>query len=83
KHLENLLDHLTWLESLIDVVKPLDGIPLSKLTHFASQAMALDASELKGLNPEKRHTLILALIRSMRVRARDDLTEMFIRRMAV
>lgn len=83
KHLENLLDQLTWLESLIDVVKPLDGIPLSKLTHFASQAMALDASELKGLNPEKRHTLILALIRSMRVRARDDLTEMFIRRMAV
>lgn len=83
KHLENLLDQLTWLESLIDVVKPLDGIPLSKLTHFASQAMALDASELKGLNPEKRHTLILALIRSMRVRARDDLAEMFIRRMAV
>ncbi|WP_211454325.1 Tn3 family transposase [Collimonas antrihumi] len=83
KHLENLLDHLTWLESLIEVDQPLEGIPLSKLRHFASQAMALDAAELKGLNVEKRHTLILALIRSMRVRARDDLTEMFIRRMAV
>lgn len=82
KHLENLLDHLNWLDSLIDVEKPLKDVPYSKLRHFSSQAMALDAAELKDLKPEKRNTLILALIRSMRVRARDDLTEMFIRRMA-
>ncbi|HEY0846796.1 MAG TPA: Tn3 family transposase, partial [Noviherbaspirillum sp.] len=82
KHLEMLLDHMMWLDSLIDVDKPLKDIPHSKLRHFASQAMALDAAELKDVNEEKRHTLILALIRSMRVRARDDLTEMFIRRLS-
>lgn len=82
KHLELLLDHLHWLDSLIDVERPLKDLPYAKLRHFASQAMALDAAELKDLKPEKRNTLILALIRSMRVRARDDLTEMFIRRMA-
>ncbi len=82
KHLEDLLGHLTWLDSLIEVDHALKDIPLSKLRHFASQAMALDAAELKDVREEKRNTLILALIRSMRVRARDDLTEMFIRRMA-
>lgn len=82
KHLENLLDHLIWLDTLIDAEKPLQGIPQSKLRHFASLAMSLDAAEFKDLKAEKRNTLILALIRSMRVRARDDLTEMFMRRMS-
>lgn len=83
KHLENLLDHMIWLDSLLDVEKPLKDIPHSKLRHFASQAMALDAAELKDINEDKRRTLILALIRNMRVRARDDLTEMFMRRLSI
>lgn len=43
-------------------------------------ASALDAGDMKDLPPAKRYTLILALIRQMRVRARDDVAEMFIRR---
>ena len=39
--------------------------------------MALDASSLKkDTFPEKRYTLIVALLNHMRVRARDDLAEM-------
>lgn len=80
KHLELLLDQLTWLESLPDSDTLLDGVPATKLKHMADMASALDAGDMKDLLPAKRYTLILALVRQMRVRARDDVAEMFIRR---
>ncbi len=80
KHLDLLLDQLTWLESLPDSDALLDGIPVTKLNYMAGMASALDAGDMKDLLPAKRYTLILALIRQMRVRARDDVAEMFIRR---
>ena len=44
--------------------------------------MALDASALRnGTLSEKPYTLIVALLNRMRVRARDDLAGMFVRRM--
>jgi len=43
--------------------------------------MSLDTANLKEMQPERRYTLIAALLHQMRVRARDDLAEMFIRRM--
>jgi len=42
--------------------------------------MSLDAANLREILPEKRYTLIVALLNHMRVRTRDDLAEMFIRR---
>lgn len=82
KHLEVLIDHLSWLESFGDLDKMFDGIRESKIRHFANQALAYDVSELKECAQAKRFTLMLALIYRMRVRARDHLAEMFIRRMA-
>jgi hypothetical protein len=38
---------------------------------------------MKDILPAKRHTLILALIRQMRISARDDIAEMFIRRVGM
>jgi hypothetical protein len=38
---------------------------------------------MKNYWPQKRYTLILALICHMRVAARDDIAEMFIRRIGV
>lgn len=69
KHLDLLLDQLTWLESLPDSDALLDGIPVTKLNYMAGMASALDAGDMKDLLPAKRYTLILALIRQMRVRA--------------
>lgn len=54
--------------------------PATKLKHMAEMAAVLDAGDMKDLRPAKRHALILALIRQMRIRARDDVAEMFIRR---
>ncbi|MBN0809543.1 Tn3 family transposase, partial [Pseudomonas aeruginosa] len=54
----------------------------TKIRHFAAQAAASDVSELKDCSLPKRYTLMLALIYRMRVRTRDHLAEMFIRRIS-
>ncbi|SDR61289.1 Tn3 family transposase [Paraburkholderia tuberum] len=83
QHLDILIDQLAWLDELGDFSLAVAGIPASKLRSLANQAMALDASALRNDTlPEKRYTLIVALLNRMRVRARDDLADMFVRRMA-
>jgi TnpA family transposase/phage gp36-like protein len=82
KHLEVLIDHLTWLESFGDLEAIFEGIVDTKIRHFAAQAAASDVSELKDCSLPKRYTLMLALIYRMRVRTRDHLAEMFIRRIS-
>lgn len=82
KHLEVLVDHLAWLESFGDLDTIFQDVRETKIRFFASQAMTYDVAELKECAPAKRYTLMLALMYRMRVRARDHLAEMFIRRMA-
>jgi TnpA family transposase len=80
KHLEAVLEQLAWLESMGDVDAPLKNVPVTKLRHLAHQASLLDADDLKRTVSLRRYALVLALIHRMRVRARDDAAEMFIRR---
>uniref|UniRef100_UPI0005B76F1F DUF4158 domain-containing protein n=1 Tax=Pseudomonas aeruginosa TaxID=287 RepID=UPI0005B76F1F len=82
KHLEVLIDHLAWLESFGDLGAIFEGIVDAKIRHFAAQAAASDVAELKDCSLPKRYTLMLALIYRMRVRTRDHLAEMFIRRIS-
>ncbi|EPU6916173.1 TPA: Tn3 family transposase [Pseudomonas aeruginosa] len=82
KHLEVLIDHLAWLESFGDLDAILEGVVDAKIRHFATQAAASDVAELKDCSQPKRYTLMLALIYRMRVRTRDHLAEMFIRRIS-
>jgi len=80
QHLELLIDQIFWLDELGDFSLAIAGIPASKLRSLANQAMALDASAIRSDTlPEKRYTLIVALLN--RMRARDDLADMFVRRM--
>ncbi|HEX4664250.1 MAG TPA: DUF4158 domain-containing protein, partial [Terriglobales bacterium] len=80
-HLDSLLDHLTWLESLGEIDGPLSGIPPALRQHFATEAKALHAGELREVQAPKRYTLLLCLIHRMRVRTRDDAGDMFVKRM--
>ncbi|EIJ47512.1 transposase, Tn3 family protein 2 [Herbaspirillum sp. GW103] len=82
KHLDLVLDQLNWLESLPDPGTLLEDVPANKLRHLSDRAAVLDAAEMKDYNPAKRQTLILALIHHMRIGARDDIAEMFIRRIS-
>lgn len=79
-HLDLLLNQLRWLKGLPDSDGVLADVTATKLKHMAEMAAALDAGDMKDLRPAKRHALILALIRQMRIRVRDDVAEMFIRR---
>lgn len=81
QHLDQRLEQLAWLVSLPDSDALLEGVPASRLKHLSDRAAVLDASEMAGLAGAKRYTLTLALIRQMRTRTRDDIAEMFIRRM--
>src|SRR3546814_13745909 len=76
------MDQLGGLKTLCDGDDSLRGAPVNKIRHLAHQAALLDADDLKRTAPSRRYALMLALIHRMRVRARDALAEMFIRRVS-
>ena len=82
KHLQALIDHMAKLDELVATEQALSGIPELKRKHFAAEARALDAAELKDFRAPKRRAVLLCLIHRARVQARDDLAEMFIKRIA-
>ncbi len=81
-NLRALLDHIDFLDGLIPTAGVLDDIPELKRRHFAGEAVALDASEIRDIAPLKRHALLMCQIAHARATTRDEVLEMFIRRMA-
>ena len=49
-HLNDLIVHLIWLDSLGDIKPLLADITVAKIQHFAAEARVLDASEIKEFN---------------------------------
>jgi TnpA family transposase len=80
-HLNDLIVHLIWLDSLGDVKAFLNNITVAKIQHFAAEARVLDASEVKEISQPKRVTLLLSLIYAAQVQTRDNLVSMFLKRM--
>lgn len=78
-HLNDLIAHLSWLETLGDVKPILANITATKIHHFAAEAKALDAREIKDFTLPKRITLLLCLIYSAGVKTRDNLALMFLK----
>ena len=76
------LELLAWLDALGATDAWLAQVPATKVSHFAGEARVLDAGELRDIGEVKRVVLIACLVHQARVRARDDLAEMFCKRMA-
>jgi TnpA family transposase len=76
------VEHLRWVDSLGDTGVWLEGIAESKIADFAGEAMAADAAVMRDVAPLKRTALLACMVHVARTRARDDLAEMFCRRMA-
>src|SRR5215218_5170408 len=75
------VERLEWLGGLIDPDPLLEGITHTKLRQFAAEAAAMEVSDLLDIaQPRRRHTLLLALLRQARMRCRDELVEMMLRR---
>ena len=73
-------ERLDLLES-IDAIGPtevwLDGVPPGKIAHFAGEARVTDAADLKKItNEDKRLTLIVSLVHTVRTGVRDDVVTM-------
>ena len=75
------IDRLDWLDGALDPDPLLEGIAHTKLRQFAAEAAAVEVNDLLDISqPGKRHTLMLALLRQARMRGRDELIEMMLRR---
>jgi hypothetical protein len=75
------VERLEWLVGPVDPDPPLEGIAHTKLRQFAAEAAAMEVSDLLDVaHPGRRHTLLLALLRQARMRCRDELVEMMLRR---
>lgn len=75
------VERLEWLGGTVDPDPPLESIAHTKLRQFAAEAAAMEVSDLLDIvQPGRRHTLLLALLRQARMRCRDELVEMMLRR---
>lgn len=81
-HFQELLEHIEKLDAMVGSERHIKDIPELKRRHFAAEARVLDAAEIRDFNPQKRYAILLCLIHRARVHSRDDLAEMFIKRIA-
>jgi hypothetical protein len=85
-HLKVWLDRQVWLAKYGAQRAPeqqvLEGIPDAKIQHFAAEAKTLDAARMLEMEPRKRLTLAVSLLKMQSARILDDLAEMLIKRMS-
>lgn len=82
-HFRAQAEHLGWVDGLGETVVWLTGVASGKITDFAGEADAADAPGLRDYNLVKRLALMVCLVHKARMRARDDLTTMFCKRVAL
>ncbi len=77
------LKHLADLDAIGPTGAWLAGVPMAKVGHFAGEARLTDAADMKKTGEAKRLTLLAAMVHTLRVSARDEVTDMFCKRMAI
>ncbi len=76
------IEHLAELDAILDPRPFLSGVAHTKVRQFAAEASALSISDIRDVrNRKRRHTLLLSLLDQAQSIARDELVEMFLRRM--
>jgi hypothetical protein len=80
-HLTDLVDHLDWIIAQQVGSEALAGVPAVKIAHFAAEARTIDGARMTTIEPNKRYTLAVALLTLQAARVRDDVAEMFVKRM--
>jgi uncharacterized protein DUF4158/Tn3 transposase DDE domain-containing protein len=80
-HLDECLTRLIWLLLFGNMERLLEGIPAMKIATFAAEARALHATNLWDFLPPKRFTLLICLLRQAMVSTRDEVVDMFLKRL--
>src|SRR6266566_2789987 len=81
-HLDEWLSRLTWLQSWGSMDPFLEGMRSSKITHLAQEARSLYPSDLLDFSAPRRLTLLACLIAQATVSTRDEIIQMFLKRMS-
>ncbi len=81
-HLDEWLSRLTWLQSLGDMQPFVEGIRSAKVKHLAEEARSLHATNLWDFPAPKRLTLLVCLIHQATISTRDEIIQMFLKRMS-
>ena len=82
KNMHRWAERLNWLDGLLDTGELLGGIAYTKIRQFAAEAHALDIGDLRAIRlVDKRYTMLICLVHHAQVDTRDELVEMFLKRM--
>ena len=81
-HVREWTQRLVDIDAIYDPKAALKNIPHTKVRQFAAEAAALDVGDLRDVcTPGKRYTLLLCFLHQAQSDTRDQLVEMFVRRM--
>ena len=82
QHMRQWSTRLAWLESIITTPPLLAAVANTKTQQFAAEAMALDIMDMRRIQTvSRRRALLVCLLHQAQVHTRDQLVEMFTRRM--
>jgi hypothetical protein len=81
-HLDDWLSRLTWLQSLGNTQRLVEGIRSAKVKHLAEEAHSLHATNLWDFPVAKRLTLLVCLIHQATISTHDEILQMFLKRMS-
>jgi len=81
-HLDEWLSRLTWLQSLGTMQPLVEGMRYAKVKHLAEEARSLHATNLWDVAASKRLALLVCLIAQAQVSTRDEILQMFTKRMS-
>lgn len=73
---------MDWLDSILITRPHLADIASTKVKQFAAEAMALDALDMRRIQRvPRRRALLVCMLQQAQVQTRDQLVEMFLKRM--
>jgi TnpA family transposase len=82
KHFRVWEGRLAQLKAVLDPKPFFKDVAYTKIRQFAAEAQAYEISDMRGIrNDAKRYTLLLSLLHITQSRTRDELIDMFLKRM--
>jgi len=81
-HLDEWLSRLIWLQSLGHMERWVEGVRPAKIAHLAQEARSFYPSDLLDFTIPKRFSLLACLIFQAVVSTRDEIIQMFLKRMS-
>lgn len=81
-HFREWAERLAELDAVLDPKPFFHGVAYTKIRQFAAEASAHEISDMRGIRYDaRRHTLLLSLLHQTQSNTRDELIDMFLRRM--